>query len=149
MEEQAASGLAEQPAIIAPPTGSPFRSGQQRMTSRNRRLVDLAAIALAVLAAVTVATGINGPVRWILVGAAVLFVPGAAIAPVFRVEDSSSYAALAVMLSLAVNTLGATVMVWLHWFHPLILGAALGAASCLALLLDHRRLSRTPDGDLA
>lgn len=149
MQEHVEDGTPGRPPVALPSTGLLFRPEQSQLTKRDQGRVDLACVALAVLAAVTVATGMHGPVRWILVAAAVLVVPGASLVSLLPVRDVWAYAGLAIALSLAVSTLGATVLVWIKWLQPGALGTALAVASCVLLLLDYRRLTRTTDGAAA
>ncbi len=98
-------------------------------------IVAAAALAFAALDA-------PGVIRWPVIFAAVIFLPGSAIMSRIPVDDVGAYVGLAVALSLAVGVSGATVMTWFGWWHPMLLGALIAAASCAALVLDLRAISR-------
>ena len=112
------------------------------MSARLRRNLDVAMLALTVGALLAVVVNAPGPIRWPVVFAAVALVPCAAIMTLIPANDVGAYLGLAVALSLAVGVIGSTVTVWLGWWHPLVLGAAVGVASAVALGLDLRSLSR-------
>lgn len=106
---------------------------------RQRIAVDVALIGLAVAAVALVATAPGGPARPIVVFFAMVLLPGASILTVLPVRDRPSALALAVVLSLAIDTLVSVVLVWSTWFEPIIAGAVVLASCVLLLLLDLRR----------
>lgn len=99
-------------------------------------------LALTVGALLAVVVSVPTPIRWPIVFAAVVLVPGSAILTLIPVNDVGAHLGLAVALSLAVGVVGSTVTLWLGWWHPLLLAAAIAVASGAALILDLRALSR-------
>lgn len=96
---------------------------------------------LTVGAVAAVVVNAPGPIRWPVVFAAVILVPGSAITSWIPVNDIGAYLGLAVSLSLGVGVIGSTVTVWLGW-HPLVLGALIAVGSSVALSHDLRLLPR-------
>ncbi|MEX5636863.1 hypothetical protein [Parafrankia sp. FMc2] len=114
------------------------------MTSaRLDRAVQQGLLLVAVATAAMVATGYIGPARpaAALVTAAML--PGAAVLAWMPRRDPMAWLALACAFSLAIETVCALAMVWLHLWHPAVAASGIGLAGAAALVirlwLDARR----------
>ncbi len=101
---------------------------------------------LLVLAAATVAVCLlqsHGAARLLLVLVAACLIPGSALLTRLSVEDTLEAFGLAIGLGLTIETVGALVMIWTGWWHPLGWAIALGALACALLAIDLRHnLSR-------
>jgi hypothetical protein len=106
-------------------------------------------LALAGSALLAIVVGAPAPIRWPVVFAAVVLVPGSAIMTLIPVNDVGGWLGLAVALSLGVGVVGSTVTLWLGWWHPLVSAAAIALASCVAFVLDLRSSSRAPSVSVA
>lgn len=112
------------------------------ITARDRLLASFALIALAIAAIAANAAAPVGPLRTTVSVVAALLVPGGAITVHMKVADRAHAVALALGLSVAVETLLALAMVWTRWWHPGAVAAVVLAISVLALgrrLLAQRR----------
>jgi uncharacterized membrane protein len=118
---------------------------------RARRNAILALVALAFLAGVINALAPVGPLRTAVSVAAALLVPGGAMTLHMNVTAREHVVALALGLSVAVETLLALAMVWTGWWHPVAVASALLGVSVAALaqrlLVEHRayQASRMPE----
>lgn len=113
------------------------------MNGQNRRRFDIAMLAVAGCATVMVAAGIEGPVRSVVVFAALILVPGAAVVPYLQIRELSQYLGLTIAFSLGVGVIGAMIMASLGWWHPVVLGALVAVASCVSLGCDVRHIARS------
>jgi hypothetical protein len=107
-----------------------------RLDARQRgrmTAVDAAAVVItaALLAAVVLGTG--GAARVLLALLFTTAVPGWAAVGLVRPAVDLAGATMAVALSLTVSLFGATVMVWLHRWDPLLLYGVLAAGSGLLI----------------
>lgn len=96
---------------------------------------------LLVLAVATVAVCLlqsHGAARLLLVLAAACLVPGSALLTRLSVEDTLEAFGLAIGLGLTIETVGALVMIWTGWWHPLGWVIALGTLACALLAIDLR-----------
>lgn len=96
---------------------------------------------LLLLAAVTIVVCLldaQGTARLLLVLAAACLIPGSALLTLLPVEDPLEAFALAVGLGFTVEAVGALVMIWTGWWHPLGWAIALGMVACGMLALDLR-----------
>lgn len=113
------------------------------MDVRVRRGFDKAMVSLAGAAVVAIAVDMTSALRAVVVFAAVLLVPGAAIVRYLHPNDLPSFLGLAVVISLAAATVTSMALIWLDWWHPLALAVATCVLSCALLLWDIRGISRT------
>jgi hypothetical protein len=104
-----------------------------------RVAVDCLLLALAPAAVLVSVVDADGVARLLLVLAAACLVPGGALLTRLATDDLLSAFGLAVGLSLCIETVGALVMIWTGWWHPLGFSLALMALACAALVLDLRR----------
>jgi uncharacterized membrane protein len=102
------------------------------MSRSERRSAQLSFVALAACAVVVNLVAPVGAVRTLVTLAAALLVPGAAIASQMVSLDVQNTVAVAIGLSLAVETVVALAMVWVPWWHP---RAAAGLLIGLSLLV--------------
>ncbi len=102
---------------------------------RSSLLSDLALLTLLAATAVVVAADVQ-PVRPFVVLAAACFVPGGAIITRLRTGELLTDVALAIALSLAVESAGGLLLAWSHWWHPEVLGIVLGVVSVVLLVTD-------------
>jgi FtsH-binding integral membrane protein len=58
----------------------------------------------------------------------------------------ASFIGLAVVLSLAIATVGAMILVWIEWWHPWVMATVVTTISCVVLIADIRHLSRSTQG---
>jgi hypothetical protein len=132
--------IAQRPFEEPDPTpGSP---GVGRST---RVAVDLALLGLIGLCAgATTLSG--GPARGVIVLVAALVVPGSAVMLRAGPSDLLSAAALAVAISLAIDTAVSVTSVWAKVWQPADLAIAIGVASAIAIADDLRRVVMTGSG---
>jgi hypothetical protein len=114
------------PRAPAPPNGSELKS-----------LVALSLVALE-LVAVVGAFVAPAPVRALLILAAAVAVPGAAITVRLNLGDALTAIGLTVALGLAVDVVASLAMLWSGWFHP-VAGAVIVGAASTASLVPHLR----------
>jgi uncharacterized membrane protein len=102
-----------------------------------------AALDLGLLALLVAAAGLSVAQIQPLCGPVVLLamslVPGAAFLTRVTARDPLATVALALGLSLAVDTAVATAMAWTGWWHPQGAAAAVAAMAAALLLADLRR----------
>lgn len=91
-------------------------------------------------------TGVSGVARLLFVLAAACLVPGGALLTRLSTDDLLSTFGLAVGLSLCIEAVGALVMIWTGWWHPLGFSLALVALACAVLILDLRQTLATRSG---
>ena len=102
------------------------------------------ALALAALLAAFVA---QQPVRGILVFAAMVTVPGAAVMLRVSGADAPTAVGLTIAISLAIDTFVSLAMVWTGFWHPTVGAAVVGSVSVLSILpLCRGRISRPWNG---
>jgi uncharacterized membrane protein len=101
----------------------------------NAALVDAGLLLLLALCVISVAVGVTG-VRPLVVLLTAAFVPGAGLLTLFPVGDLTTAAALAIALSLTLETVGSLILVWVGWWHPDVLGGVLATLSGLLLVCD-------------
>ncbi|SDT19285.1 FHA domain-containing protein [Friedmanniella luteola] len=94
---------------------------------------------LALVALVLAAADVSGPVRAVVVAAALLSAPGLALLPWVGAVDGWVRAATAVSLSLAVETLVALAMIWTRTWHPVVAGCTVLALSAGVILVRELR----------
>ncbi|HZB97191.1 MAG TPA: glycosyltransferase [Candidatus Sulfotelmatobacter sp.] len=99
--------------------------------------IDVTALLLTMVMLIAVASGSHGAVRILLALGFTSFVPGWALSRRLWPQLDSSRIPLAVVTSLAVAALGATAMVWLQTWHPLVwlVGLALGSVGLVTWTL--------------
>jgi hypothetical protein len=102
----------------------------------DRRLLSAAGVALTLLLAVFVALSVDGAPRAIVAFAAMFLVPGAAITTAMPRIDPLTAVLASVVLSLAVDTAIALVLVWTGWWYPGAVVAVVLAGSCAVLIRD-------------
>lgn len=108
------------------------------MSARGRITTDVSLIALA-LAAAALSVASLAPVSAVLVYAAALTLPGAAIATRLTLDEPLAAAGLVVGLSLAVDVVVGLALIWSRWWHPGVVVALVAAAACAVLAVDARR----------
>jgi phosphatidylserine synthase len=106
------------------------------MNPLQRRMFDLVVLVLVEAGVYMVAFDVQGPLRWIPVVAGTFLLPGAAILSRMGVVDVSTFLGLTVAASVAVMVVAATLMVWLGWWHPEVLGLVVAVAGSGVLLVD-------------
>jgi hypothetical protein len=107
----------------------------------SRVLADAGLLALLAAAAAAVAADL-AVVRPVAVVLALLLVPGGAVLTRLPVGDPAGTAAMAIGLSLAIETLLAAGLAAAHVWQPWLLAAGVGVPAAAALALDlwrHRR----------
>jgi hypothetical protein len=119
------------------------------MDSHVRRTFDIAMIALAAVAGLAVVSNLGGPARYLVVLPAALLLPGSAYARFLHPTALPTFLGLAVVLSLAIETVGAMILVWLGWWHALFLGLVVMTTSSAVLMWDVRNISRSQRGSVA
>ena len=119
------------------------------MDSQLRLKLDAALLVLTGAAALAIVLDVTGPLRHVVVFAAVLLVPGSAFGLFLGPTDLASFVGLAVGLSLGIGVVGPMLLIWLGWWQPLILGIVVATISCSALIVDIRRISSSNRGALA
>jgi hypothetical protein len=115
-------------------SGPPPRTGQ-------RVMFDLLLLALGVAAAIACVADLGTARPLLLLGAACLL-PGGAVLALLPVANWLERLAIAIGLSLSVETAVTTVMTWTGWWHPFGLAIALGILAAGILLLDLGRIAR-------
>jgi O-antigen biosynthesis protein len=106
------------------------------MTSKQRVISDAAVIALGCGAVGVDAIELPGVIRAIVTLVAALLIPGWAILTKLRVDGMLALFAIAVGLSLAVETLCALLLVWTALWAPGIAAIGLGAVSAAVIAYD-------------
>jgi hypothetical protein len=101
-----------------------------------RRLVDLALLVLIAAAFLVSISGAAGLLRPVVVLAAALTAPGAAIVARLHLGQLAYAVAITIGISLSVDVLSSLAMVWLPWWHPVVVAAAIGALSVFLLARD-------------
>jgi uncharacterized membrane protein len=104
-------------------------------SERRRELADIALLALLAGAAVAVAADLQ-PVRPFLVFTAACVVPGGAVMTKLGTGEGLTDLALAFGLSFAIEAACAVLLAWSGWWHPIVLGAALGSGAAFLLIAD-------------
>ncbi len=84
------------------------------------------------------------PVSAVVVLTAMSLVPGAAFLTRAGTSDPLTTVALALGLSLAVDTAVATAMAWSGWWHPELAAATIAAGAAALLITDLRRILASP-----
>jgi hypothetical protein len=119
------------------------RSAQARqgwpMTSNQRLASDVGVIALGFGAVAVNAIGSPGVIRAIVTLVAALLIPGWAILTKLKVDGILALFAIAVGLSLAVDTIYALLLVWTALWAPGVAAIGLGACSAAVIAYDARR----------
>ncbi len=101
--------------------------------------LDLLAALIAVGLIALAVTGRSGPPRTILALAFALFVPGRAIVANWRRFSGWSQAAIAMVISICLLTLVATVFLWAHLWNPMLMFDAEAGVSLAGLALAAAR----------
>jgi len=104
-----------------------------------RGVWDCALLALAALAAASVAVHAPGAVRVTAVLVAACLLPGGALLTLLPGGEAPQTLGYAVGLGLAVETLGALAMIWSGFWHPVAWSILLGGAASCLLATDLRR----------
>lgn len=102
---------------------------------------DCALLALAAITAAACLTGGAGVARPLLVALAACLIPGAALLTRLPAQDPLEALALMVTASLCIEAIGALVMIWTGWWHPVGWALILTAGAGAAFALDLRRLA--------
>jgi hypothetical protein len=105
--------------------------------SKLRPLVAASLIALE-LVAVLAAVAAPAPVRALLILAAAVALPGAAITLRLKLGDAVTAIGLTVALGLTVDIIAGLALVWSGWWHPALAAAIVGGASTITLLPELR-----------
>jgi len=108
-------------------------SGTLSPTAQRAELLDFAGALVAVVLLVLVLTGQPGPLRMLLTLAFTFFVPGRAIVTNWPRMARWSGVGMSMVLSLAVLTLLATIFLWAHLWHPVLLFQAEAVLSLAGL----------------
>jgi hypothetical protein len=114
---------------------------------RRRAAIDGALLALTAATVVVSALDPHGVDRLLLVLASACLLPGAALLTRLTSDDLLSAFALAVALSLCIETVGALAMIWTGWWHPLGFSIVLAALCAGFLALDLRISVAAVGGD--
>ncbi|HWX44912.1 MAG TPA: hypothetical protein VNY52_06285, partial [Solirubrobacteraceae bacterium] len=101
---------------------------------------------MAPAAVVVSAVDSGGVARPLLVLVAACLVPGGALLTRLGCDDLLSACGFAVGLSLCIETVGALVMIWTGWWHPLGFSLVLMAMACAVLAVDLGRAFATLGG---
>jgi hypothetical protein len=101
-----------------------------------RRRLDLAALALLVLAALTMVWPALDAVRPVAVLAALAVVPGAALVAFLPVDSILTWVVAATLLSLCTQTLLGLLLLWARLWHPELQGLVVGVLSAAVLTAD-------------
>jgi hypothetical protein len=123
------------------PDAAPSTLPAGPVRSELRSLVALSLVALE-LVAVLSAFVAPAPVRALLILAAAVALPGAAITVRLNLGDALTTIGLTVALGLTVDVLVALAMVWTGWFHPVAAAVVVGAASTASLAAHLRGAMR-------
>lgn len=118
------------PSLDAQRTSSPPTS------ARRRAQIDAALLALVAASVAVSIADAHATARLLLALVAACLVPGGSLLTRLAVDDLLSALGLAIALSLGIETVGALVMIWTGWWHPLAYAVVLGAGSCLLLGMD-------------
>lgn len=134
------------PARVLGPAGGRDRPAVSSAPSGDRRQASAAAVGVLALtlAAAVAAFAAPQPARALLIFAAMVTVPGAAVMLRVSGTDATTAAGLTVAISLAIGTLASLAMVWTGWWHPVAGAAAVGTASVLSILPLCRGRLRVP-----
>jgi len=108
-------------------------SGTLSPTAQRAELLDFAGALVAVVLLVLVLTGQPGPLRMLLTLAFTFFVPGRAIVTNWPRMARWSGVGMSMVFSLAVLTLLATIFLWAHLWHPVVLFQAEAVLSLAGL----------------
>ena len=111
---------------------------------RSRVALDVALVALALLALLLVTAFPDSPARPMCVFVAAILVPGGAVLTRLRVRDPAAFVGLSIAISIAIATAVSLALVWTRWFEPDALGVVLLAIALPLLAIDLLRL-RTDD----
>jgi hypothetical protein len=103
-----------------------------------RASVDVSLIALVVAAAALSVVRVQ-PLSGLVMLLAMCVVPGAAFLTRVATTEPVVTVAVAVGLSLALDTALATVLAWTGWWYPEVAAAAVAAGAVTLLLVDLRR----------
>lgn len=103
-----------------------------------RASVDVSLVALVVAAAALSIAPVQ-PLSGLVMLLAMCVVPGAALLTRMTTSEPLVTVALAVGLSLALDTAMATVLAWTGWWYPEVAGAGVAAGAVALLLADLRR----------
>lgn len=106
------------------------------MNVRGKLTADAFVLGIAALATLCDLGLSPGTLRTATALAAAVLVPGAAVATWFDAPTIEVGAALAVGLSVALETVVALLMLWTHWWHPEVAAGALLVASVVVLTVD-------------
>ncbi|MCL4313596.1 MAG: hypothetical protein M1131_05605 [Actinobacteria bacterium] len=98
-------------------------------------VVDTACLAVAIALGLMIDRQATGLIRTFLALAFVVYVPGRAIAINWPSIYLRSRIVLPILLALAINTLAATTILWLHEWHPLDLFGVEAIASSILITL--------------
>ncbi len=113
------------------------------MHDRQVRLrLDAAMLALTAALVIAVAFPFLTPLRPGLALAAFALLPGAALLTLAPVDSFLTWCLVSVLVSLAVETLTSLILLWLHFWHPLLLASALGVISVTLLGRDLYRTTK-------
>jgi hypothetical protein len=94
-------------------------------------LLDIACIALTALAGVALATNTHNAARSVAAFVFVIYIPGRAIVSNWPEIAVKSVTAVSILFSLSLNTLIATIALWIHFWHP----AAMLEVECVLVIL--------------
>ncbi|MFY9265139.1 MAG: hypothetical protein WAO61_06905 [Solirubrobacterales bacterium] len=103
---------------------------------KSRMMLDGGLLALLAAAGIAAALAAHGTGRELLATFAFLLVPGGAVVSRMRSESLLIGTALAITISLAVTTTGATAMAWTGWWYPDQMLVAVGAIAFGLLAFD-------------
>ncbi len=109
------------------------------MQPAERRRLEKTAVVLGLVALAAVLLPALQPVRPLLVLPAFLVLPGAATMVALRVDSVLSWVVLSVLLSLAVQTLVALVLLWCGAWHPMLQLGVVGLVAATVLLVSALR----------
>lgn len=107
----------------------------ENITPHQQLVIDAALLALTAAAVALALTGAGLP-RAVLVLAAAVSVPGWAALTRLPRTDLLTSAALAVVISIAIEICGSLVFGWAHWWHPWVLAVVLVVGSSAVIARD-------------
>lgn len=107
----------------------------ENLTQRQLMAIHVALLVLTALAGASAAAD-AGAARAVLVLATAVLVPGWAVLTRLPRTDLLTSAALAVVISLALEICGSLVFGWVGWWHPWVLAVVLAAASAVLITYD-------------
>jgi len=107
----------------------------EKITPHQQVVIDAVLLVLTA-AAVAIALLSDGLPRAALVLAAAISVPGWAVLTRLPRLDLLTSAALAVVISIAIEICGSLVFGWAHWWHPWVLAVVLVAGSASVIARD-------------